>query len=225
MQTYTRVRRACRLTLVIAIGAAISVGQAAWARDDSATWSLKLDVGWLSPSGSEVTVVVDDVTSKAKFDTGAGAGLRAERRLTDLLGIEFGVFSAGSLDVESSIAPGMVRSRVSLGSITPITLGLNAHLTRGSAIDLYVGPQVGLVRYGTLDIRTGTGDVTERVSADDNFAWGVILGLDVPLGRHGWSVQGSVRYLDIDLDSSSGTAFVTGDMNPTIVSIGVGYTF
>jgi len=225
MQTFTPVRRIRRLALVTTTVVAISTGQAVWASDGSPTWSLKLDLGWLNPSGSEVTVVAGNVTSKTRFETGAGAGLRAERRLTDLLGFEFGVFSAGSLDVQSGIASGTVQSRVSLGSITPITLGLNAHLTPKSAIDLYVGPQVGLVRYGALEIRTGTGDSSERVSADDHFAWGVILGLDVPLGRHGWSVQGSVRYLDIDLDTSSSTTFVRGDMNPTIVSIGVGYAF
>lgn len=223
MDTHTRGTH--WLVLATAILAVLGITGAAQAADDPSRWSLKLDLGWVNPSGGGLTATVGTATTAAKFGTGAGAGLRAEFHFTERLGLEIGVFSASSVDVESAIVPGTVRSGVWLGSLTPVTLGLNTHLTPDRAVDVCVGVQVGLVRYGAVEFRTDTGYLTEHVSGDNDFGWGVLLGVDVPVGRHGWSVHGSVRYLDTGVDYSSSAASFKGDMNPTIVSIGIGYAF
>jgi len=213
------------LVLAAVLLAAMSTDSSAQEADPASKWALILDIGSLSPSGSGLSSEAGSVTSDLEFDTGVGAGFRLEYRFTDLLGAEFAVFSAARLDLESSVLPGSVESRARLGSITPVTAGLNVHLMRGRAPDLYVGVQLGVVRYGSIEVRATTGGETERISGDAEFAWGVSLGLGFPIGKHGWSLQGSLRYLDAGIKHSGTGPEVHGDVSPTIVTVGVGYAF
>lgn len=213
------------LALAAVLLAAFGTDSSAQQADSPTGWSLKLDVGSLSPSGGGLRSEVGGITSDLEFDTGVGAGFRVEYRITELLGAEFAVFSAAGLDLESSVLPGIIASRTRLSSVTPVMAGLNVHLTREHAVDFYVGVQLGTVRYGSVEVRATTGGETERTSGDAEFAWGVSLGLDVPIGKHGWSLQGSLRYLDAGINHSGTGAEVHGDVSPTIVTVGVGYAF
>ena len=89
-----------------------------------------------------------------------------------------------------------------------LTAGLNFHLTPNRRVDLFLGPLVGFVGYG--------GDF------DDDLAWGVNLGVDVPLPWR-WYFTGGARYL-----KSSAEAPASGldlEVDPIILSAGLSIRF
>lgn len=107
---------------------------------------------------------------------------------------------------------------------TPLA-GKHGKSTPDSPIDLYVGPQLALVRYSNVDMWAGFGAAGASVSVEDDVSWGAILGLDVPLGTRGWMVHANVRYLDTDMKDSGGVSSFNGKFDPVIFSVGVGYRF
>ncbi len=115
-------------------------------------------------------------------------------------------------------------------SARPLTLslGLDVHLTPGRRADLYLGPVLAYVLYSDPTFRAL--DETLRVSIDDDFAWGGVVGLDVPFGDRGWHFSGSIRYLRAEADATArddegeaGTASL--DFDPLAVAVGFGYRF
>ena len=58
-----------------------------------------------------------------------------------------------------------------------------------------------------------------------DLSWGVILGLDVPLGDSDWVVNANVRYLNTGTKFSSVDFALDGNYDPIILSLGVGYRF
>lgn len=159
-----------------------------------------------------------------------------ERRVTDLFGVEFMVWNAKH-DVDGRfngeywlldsgtgelIEHGAIQFAETLGDVkvTPLTAGLNFHLTRQSRFDLYVGPTIGYVLYGDLDI----GD--ERLSIDDDFTWGAAFGVDLPMGDKGWMFSGALRYLDTEASPDDlGPTDESLDVSPWVVQVSAGYRF
>lgn len=159
-----------------------------------------------------------------------------ERRFTDLFGLELVMWNAKHdvdgrfdgdywlLDSETGglIETGSLAFTEKLGdvSVTPLTAGVNFHLTRQSRIDLYAGPTIGYVLYGDL----GIGE--EKLPIDDDFTWGAVVGVDVPLGEKGWMFTGAVRYLDTEASPEDlGPGDNALDVSPWIVQVSAGYRF
>lgn len=159
-----------------------------------------------------------------------------ERRVTDLFGVELMVWNAkhdvdGSFDGEywlldsgtgELIENGTIQFTETLGDVKvmPLTAGLNFHLTRQSRVDLYIGPTIGYVFYGDLDVED------ERLSIDDDFTWGATLGLDLPMGDKGWIFSGALRYLDTEASPDDlGPGDQSMDVSPWILQVSAGYRF
>jgi outer membrane protein W len=188
-------------------------------------WRLRFDFSWVNPSADVVIFNAGGTSVRTGFGTGAGAGLRGEYLFSSRLGVEVGVLGAGSVGVTSRIFGGTVGSDVEVSGFAPFTVGFNVHLTPEHAVDLYIGPQLALVRYSSVDVWTGWSGANSTVSIENDVGWGVILGLDVPLGNHGWMIQANVRYIDTDMKNSREWIAFDSEFNPVILSVGFGYRF
>ena len=188
-------------------------------------WRLRLDFSWVNPSGNFNSTYAGWETVGVSFDTGFGAGLRGEYQFSRQLGVELGVLAAGSVDVAAGIFGGTIGSDVGVSGFVPVTLGLNVHLTPNRKVDLYAGPLLTLVRYNSVDVWTAIGVAGTTESIETDTGWGASLGLDVPLGRHGWMVQANLRYIDTDMKDTGGIISFNSKFDPVIFSVGVGYRF
>jgi len=212
-------------TLSFAALMVVVTSHSAWAQDEDSPWRLRFDLSWIDPSGSFVTTGVGGRTFESSIETGFGAGVRGEYRFSSRLGLELGVLSAGSVDIASGFSGGTITNAVEVSSFSPITVGLNIHLTRGRPIDLYVGPQLALVDYSDVEVRTTVGGARARISVDTDVGWGVIVGLDFPLGERGWLIQTNLRYIGTDMKDSGGVISFDNEFDPLILSAGFGYRF
>jgi outer membrane protein W len=188
-------------------------------------WQLVLDFSWIDPSGSRISTNAGGQVSGTNFDSGVGAGIRAEYHFSNRFGVEIGVLGTVNVDVSVGSPGGTFGSNVAVSSFTPVTLGFNVHLTPDRPVDLYVGPLLALSNYGKVDVSTGMGTATTTVSIDNDVGYGAILGLDLPLGDHGWLVQANLRYIVTEMKDSGGAISFSGDFNPVIFSVGLGYRF
>ncbi len=166
--------------------------------------------------------------SRYGIDIGAGLGVNAEYRFSRTLGVDLGVLGGGGVDVEARTARVGSATWVTHDTLsyTPLTLGLNIHLTPESPVDLYLGPVVGLVHYGGLVVHTGASGVTTRIGLEEDFAVGGTLGLGVPLGDRRWSFNAHLMYLDGSLNGGSRQgSYIDADYDATIYGLGFGYRF
>jgi outer membrane protein W len=193
--------------------------------DTDGPWCLRVDFALVNPTGDAVWVGPAGTAAVIELDTGVGAGLRAEYRAGERLGVELGVFGAGHLGVSSGVVDGWTGSGLEVGGFVPLTLGLNIHLTPRGKVDFYIGPQLALVRYSGFDAWAGSGYAITSEPVDNDVGWGVVAGLDVPVGTGGWMVQANLRYLEASLVNSTGIVTFDGKFNPLILSLGFGYRF
>lgn len=164
---------------------------------------------------------------------GVGIGVDLEYRLSRRLGVDFGVLSAAtgfgtSLNIDWTGV--ILRSGITM---TPVTAGLNVHLTPDSRFDLYAGPMVAYVMYSgfSLDI----GSLFEAgYRSESDFGFGANLGVDLKLGKGRWSLNANIRHLATTLEvRPSGSRYTKGivagtattSLDPTIFSLGVGFRF
>jgi hypothetical protein len=103
-----------------------------------------------------------------------------------------------------------------------ITLAGHVHLLRNEGLDLYAGPVVGVSAERTVFDRGEFQAVLTWVSRTPlagreegraRFAWGGIVGLDLPMGKRGWLASVAARYLAND------------SVNPSLFQVALGYRF
>ncbi len=203
---------------------------------------------WISPTGDLTTngffvEPVDDET-RVEFqgdlilepDDAFGAAVSYERRLTDLVGVEVGFFGAkhdvsgrlvGVLQLIRNV-DNVVLDEVPLDEsdtigdvmVTPWTAGVNFHLTPASRADLYLGGYLAYVFYGDLDIEG------EKIPMDDEFTFGVVVGVDVPFRDSRWGFNASGRYLRTEAQpSESGPDSMALGVDPYILQAGIAFRF
>ena len=91
-------------------------------------------------------------------------------------------------------------------------------------IDIYLGPQVALVRYSQVDVTAPAGSARTRISVDDDLGWGLMLGLDYHVGQD-WLAHVNLRYVDTNMSNDDGVPSLKTRFDPVILSLGVGYRF
>ena len=207
---------------------------------------LRLGVVWIAPTGEWTTdgffVEPVDPETRVEFsgdltlepDDAVGVAFSYEWRLTRRLGAEVGFFGAqhdisGRLtgvaqlirNEDNEVLDEMTFDETeTVGDITftPWTVGVNVHLTPAKKIDVYAGPYLAYVLYGDLDI---DGD---KIPIDDEFTFGVVAGVDVPIGIGGWMFCGSLRYLHTQATASDTDRMVL-DFDPYVAQAGAAYRF
>ena len=186
---------------------------------------LAFDLALVNPSDEVVATEVGVGGVSVDIDSKAGAGLRLEYRFSPALGVEFGLLGTSSFDVNVGNLGNGVGVETGISSFTPLTIGLNYHFPTDQSLDLYAGPFLAFVRYGDVSVQTGTGGVVTSETVDTDTGWGVILGIDLPLGSGNWLLQSNLRYIDTSLTGSTSDGRFDGDFDPLIFSIGFGYRF
>jgi len=203
----------------------VAAAEPALAQHHDPSWILRFDLSIVEPSGAFNSVNVGGGTVESRFATAVGAGFRGEYQFSTRLGVDLGILGAGTVAVKTGILDGTIGSEVTVGSFAPFSLGLNVHLTPDKNMDLYVGPQLVLVSYSGVEVRAAPGGVGNTVSVDNDTGWGAIIGLDIPVGKHGWIIQTNLRYIDTDTNGSGSTISFSSEFNPVIFSLGFGYRF
>lgn len=205
--------------VVLAIG--LMIPAAALAEVPSHTFRGHLD--WVSPTGD--TKIEGE---KVEADDAFGFGLGYEYQFTDLMGVDFNLLWANHDAKSGSETLGDT-------TVTPLTVGLNFHLSKNDKFDFFLGPLVGYVMYDDISVKDefGGGDIKLK----NDFGYGLQLGLDVPFNEN-WAFTAGLIYLqtkaEIDEDvaghdggmetaSSDNTDEI--DINPWILRAGLAYKF
>jgi len=211
-------------TVLIALSVALAtLPVTASAEDDP--WQIRFAVVSMDPSGSSVIVPETGERISYESSNGLGFAIDLEYRVSRRFGIDFGVISSSpGIEVAVNAQPLSVSASADI-TITPVYAALNIHLTPDSRFDLYIGPMLAYVIYNSFELVAGPG-LREEFSTQNGLGIGAVLGLDIGLGSGRWSINGAIRYLDTTLEASSSDGGVgKTDIDPTILSVGVGYRF
>lgn len=187
-------------------------------------WSLRFGATAADPDG-EFVDRSDDTILSSEADSAYGISFSAEYRFSPRVGVEMGAMAFAEDDLRIRVERDRGGERVSqvrtdqLG-FQPYFVGLNFHLARGDRTQVYVGPFLAYVRYQSFGLTFESDDdfVTESIELDDDFGYGVVLGLDIPIGQSNWFVHGNARYLKTELDAGSARA----DYDPLVATVGFG---
>ena len=191
-------------------------------------WLLRVAGVSVDSDAHAVDVLGTSEVLSISTSSGFGFGLDLEYRASRRLGVDFGVLSATPA-VGTSIEVGWKSINLSASAdvtMTPISAGLNVHLTPDSRFDVYLGPLLAYVIYDNFTLSAGPG-LSESFTSENDVAFGANLGVDVGLGNDGrWTLGAAVKYIDTTLEANpnDGAAGST-DFDPTIVGVGVGYRF
>jgi len=171
--------------------------------------------------GALYSTPTDDLTDGSQTsELSSELGFQAsfEYMVTGLIGIEPALaMTTHDVDVTDSAAPDLTLGEI---DVFNLNANLNFHLLRESKLDLFLGPTLGYAFWGDLETEV----FGIEFPADDEFIYGLNLGLDVPFGQSSWSFTGALNYLlsEMSLEGSSGAAL---GVDPLQVKVGVSYRF
>lgn len=195
-----------------------------------ATGQTGMQSGWrlsFQAAGLDLDTSISESRAN-EVDFGGGVGVNAEYRFSRRLGLDLGVFAGGGMDIViGAVGSGRTPwySQESF-AFTPVTFGLDVHLPTGRNVDVYVGPLVAVVHYGSLSVRVGNTGVSTRVSVDTDVAAGATLGLGVTFAHQRWSFESRLTYLDSRLRGEAPPDIrIDTDCDAVLFGIGFGYRF
>lgn len=210
--------------------------------EDEGPWLLRAGATWLEADAAFEAVVFNFAQIRGETSGAFGLGLGLEYRVTPRLGIELGVLSAEP-DVDTTpigvlieiFPPPIVLVEPTSLRVTPVTVGLNVHLTPDQPVDVYLGPLLAWVSYGDLEVTGSVVNVNDLIlvapttvdlGLDDDFTFGAKLGADVRAGDGPWTVSGALTYIPTSFSVQNVPVPVPSvDLDAIFVSLGVGYRF
>ena len=188
-------------------------------------WTLRAMGERLDPDTTtlgQATVRSNGVSERTRFSLGTGSGIAVglEYLFNDLLGLE-GRLNYGELDTTFTLdLDDRWETAEDSFDLVGFSIGPTFHLTRGKRVDFFTGPVVSWIDLGDLRFDL-LGETIER-DLGQEFALGVQMGLDVPLGRSKpWRFHIGLRYLDLAADVES----VEIDLDPLSLALGIAYGF
>ncbi len=192
-----------RLPVVALVGLlAVTAG---WAQEPPNN-AIRLGVAYHQPQG-ESTIEDEFGDIDLDWDSATGWFASYERRFGGLLGLEL-MYTESDPDINvngEALSEGV--------SFTAATAGLNFHFFGRGAIDLYAAPLIGYAFFGSA----------EDVEFSDNFMYGAALGIDIGLGKGGFALTGSVRYLKTEAEVENEDINI--DFDPLIITFGAAFRF
>ena len=192
---------------------------AAYAADDANV--LRGDVYYSFPTG-QITVYGAEVEADNSF----GVDLSYERRLSDVVGLQFG---AGWTDYDINAKGPDIDEKVASVSVIPLYAGMLFHpLGRGKTIDWYIGPQIAYMNYGDVDAEDDGG----KAPVSDDFTWAMRTGVDVLFGEGKIGLNFDIQYYQTSAVNALKYFDSNGDyrtkslvINPYNVNVGVVFRF
>ena len=230
-RTGLRPQRLAVLVVVTALGLALPGAALASTPDQAydAGWGLRFylaTIDYNETSRGPTESIGGDAWG---IDWGGGVGLNAEYRFSRHLGIDLGVLAGAGVDIAARTVEVGQRTMVVYDTVTftPLTTGLDIHLTPESRVDVYLCPSVAWVQYGgltvTADSAVGT---TTEVDFDDDFVGALALGLGVPFGNGHWSFEANATYMEGSMSGSARNGSrLDRDYDMTLFKVGFGYRF
>lgn len=201
-------------------------------------WHLRVHAAWVRPDLSWQMSPEPGTVVRVDADDAWGLGISGEYQVSELLGIDLGIMRAVpdvDLHVEDSSLGASISASDGL-TMTPLSLGLNFHLTPKQRFDLYIAPYLAYVLYSDVEWRVKETLIIDgvpveledaiRFAVSNDLAYGAVLGADIPIGPKRWYFSGSLRYMVTELDGTDdeGDREIL-DLDPFIVSVGVRYSF
>ena len=124
--------------------------------------------------------------------------------------------------------------KLSQGSITAesddrvdtrqINLGGNFHFMPNGRVDPYAGVLVSWVGYSSSTFNFSQVDRDYQIKYDDELAWGLNAGVDIPLGADSsWFASVQLRYMFMALEGDNNIYALTVD--PLQGFFGIGYSW
>jgi len=222
--------------LVSTVLAVLMFSAPSMAGADAGDHVLRFSLCYFEPTGSTYTWLNPEVMPGAtsQIDTeptsSFGFAIDYEYRYSDLLGIGVAVArTEAEMEISHMVAVQYPPHYTGDLTMVPLTLSPQFHLVKSEALDLYCGPLLGYVFYGELKTED-YGRGTNAYSVKNEFTYGALVGLDVPLGSTNWLFTSSVRYVKTKADIDEPYQHVEDmnaqiDIDPIIIQAGIGYTF
>ncbi len=233
------------VTMMIAVGAA---AQEPVETDETAAVQIPRQRDWhlriglvVADTNDKTTVMIDPGSVDVRLGGGAGGFISLERKVTPLLGLEFGMTGIGT-DINVSAHTGLkhLGTDVDVLAMGALTVGANFHLVREDPIHVYAGPLLSFNRFSKMSVRAGIDHdwwptkhhrdhwASVRIKSDSEVSWGAKAGLDLLLGKKKrWTLGCSVTYLDATyrFEPESGDGRISIDLNPVMLGFGAGFRF
>lgn len=188
-------------------------------------WLLRVAGVSVDSGASAVEVPGTGEQFSIETSSGLGFGLDLEYRASRRIGVDLGVLSAAP-NIGTSVDVGVKSLSANADvTMTPLTAGINVHLTPDSRFDVYLGPLLAYVIYDNFTFTAWPG-LSESFRSQNDVGFGANLGVDVRLGDGRWTFNAALKYIDTTFEASSidGGPGET-DFDPTIVGVGFGYRF
>lgn len=193
-----------------------------------------------SNGGSQWTAEPGSVSGGV--DAGGGGSVSLERRVSPLVGIEFGLAATGlSVSVSAGVGTKSTFTSTEVLVMAPLTLGANFHVVDGGPIDVYAGPLLTYNRFSELKVQTGVdfpwwppwGDedwagTGVRWTSSSELSWGAHAGLGVFFGKkRKWSAEFALTYLDATYKAERETDSerTSISLDPLMFGFGFGFRF
>ncbi|MCP4898117.1 MAG: porin family protein [bacterium] len=188
-------------------------------------WVLRLNGGWLE-SSAQATGDAGPATFTTNIEGSAAFSIGIEYLIAERFGIELSILhSKVDLVTETRLGEWSAKDSSSL-DVTPLTLAFNLHLTPRSKVDLYLSPSISHVRYGDFRYTLEEEGIDEVVDVDnDSAAFGLAVGIDVPLGSSGWNFNAEVGTIWTDADGKDWDGMEGVSVDPTLVLVGFARRF
>ncbi|HVS65417.1 MAG TPA: OmpW family outer membrane protein [Thermoanaerobaculia bacterium] len=207
--------------------AALVASSSAVAHGQDSRWSLGVDGLYLAADDGRAAVgAAAGAPAGATYGIdgdGVGFGLALGYRATRRFGVELELATV-DLDVAvPSATPGAARADTESASFELYLMEFRWHLVPERRFDLTLGALVAMTKLADVRFPTAAGG-SAKLTFDDDVGFGLALGVDWPLGGDGgWLLRGRLRYLRTILESDSGAQDL--DLDPLLLSVGVGYRF
>lgn len=193
-------------------------------------WQARFAANWTDTALSIREVDEDGVALRFEGGDSLGLSLGFERRVSDLVGLDFAIdFARPENQIAITPPGGDEISATAAMDLWTARAGLNFHLSPGRPVDVYLGPAVAWLHApgsSTFSAEVDGHTSSLTIEADDGFGWGGTAGADVDLGG-GWTLGVSYTYVAADLDFTDGTegGERTLDLDPSTLRLGVGVRF
>jgi outer membrane protein W len=229
MNYMTRTRLIVGVTMLalMAVGGSTAQGQ-------EGTWSLRFNVAGTIPNSTQFDDGSMFVRLETNTDDTYGLALSGEYRFSQRLGLELGVQAGNEADVTfratdptgAALADPLDPHPRDGLQFTIVDTALNVYLASGG-VNFYIGPVLGYILFDDLDILAGRDLTPVHITTSDEFAYGAVLGLDIPFVNSGWFFTSSLKYLVVSYDANvrTGAPAEKIDFDPLIARAGFGYRF
>lgn len=194
---------------IIATTLALGMGQANAAAGDEL---LKFGLANVDPDSSSRGVVADDAVS-VEDDT--AAYITYSYMYTDNIGVE--VLASTPFTHDITLA-GV--GKIAEAEHLPPTVSLQYHFQPGQSVRPYVGAGINWTVF--LDEKA-TSTITS-ISLDDSVGLAVQVGVDIDINKE-WYFNADLRKISIDTTATTNIGNIDVDIDPTVLSLGVGFRF